>query len=257
MSSPQEGLPLYAESTAPEIRDAVRRLQSVPMNIAEEGWRDISAILLGGAARLARVERELGAAAICSPAVVEQLVDAAFHELQHDTGPQDREYVHGRRSLVNAFARILRVRKARTTPAAAAATAEGMQPQSEAQALVDDINARFLAGGQHVKMLNGDRVAGLSLQEWAVLKAAIRRPQETIDSQAATITSLCDRIEKIYQQAARQGVNAQTLLANIRELASGFAKPPPEKLCKHDDGDCHAEDPCHGCPMFSLPVVKP
>lgn len=55
----------------------------------------------------------MSAAAICSPEVVEKLVDAAFRELQHDTGPLDQEYRHQRRVLTNEFARILCVRKGR------------------------------------------------------------------------------------------------------------------------------------------------
>lgn len=39
---------------------------------------------------------------------VEKLLDAAFRELQHDTGPQDIEYVAQRKSLKAEFNRILR-----------------------------------------------------------------------------------------------------------------------------------------------------
>jgi hypothetical protein len=38
---------------------------------------------------------------------VQRLLDAAFRELQHDTGPQDPEYVHQRAQLAKEFNRIL------------------------------------------------------------------------------------------------------------------------------------------------------
>lgn len=47
----------------------------------------------------------------CSAALVEKLLDAAFHELQHDTGPHNTEYVYQRNNLKAAFKRILRVRQ--------------------------------------------------------------------------------------------------------------------------------------------------
>lgn len=25
----------------------------------------------------------------------------------------------------------------------------------------------------------------------------------------------------------------------------------PKDTCKHDDGDCHADDPCENCPRYS------
>ena len=28
---------------------------------------------------------------------------------------------------------------------------------------------------------------------------------------------------------------------------------PPARHCKHDDGDCHADDPCVDCPKYSSP----
>jgi hypothetical protein len=39
---------------------------------------------------------------------VEHLLNAAFKELQHDTGPLDVEYVHQRAVLSSEFHRILR-----------------------------------------------------------------------------------------------------------------------------------------------------
>ena len=43
---------------------------------------------------------------------IEQLLDAAFRELQHDTGPQDQEWLHSRRILKERFEIILGFRKA-------------------------------------------------------------------------------------------------------------------------------------------------
>lgn len=45
-----------------------------------------------------------------SAALVEKLLDAAFHELQHDTGEHDPEWRYQREKLKAAFNRILRVR---------------------------------------------------------------------------------------------------------------------------------------------------
>lgn len=40
-------------------------------------------------------------------ALIDRLLDAAFHELQHDTGPQDKEYVHQRSVLAKRFKALL------------------------------------------------------------------------------------------------------------------------------------------------------
>lgn len=29
------------------------------------------------------------------------------------------------------------------------------------------------------------------------------------------------------------------------------------RMCKYDDGDCHADDPCEGCPNFPGPTNPP
>lgn len=50
---------------------------------------------------------------------LEELLDAAFRQLQHDTGPQDVEYVHQRRVLRDEFAKILMLR-AQPAPATCA-----------------------------------------------------------------------------------------------------------------------------------------
>ena len=39
---------------------------------------------------------------------IEKLLDAAFHELQHDTGPSDPEYVYQRNLLKKKFTEIMR-----------------------------------------------------------------------------------------------------------------------------------------------------
>lgn len=39
--------------------------------------------------------------------LVEKLLDAAFRSLQHDTGPQDKEYVYQRKVLGDEFQKIL------------------------------------------------------------------------------------------------------------------------------------------------------
>lgn len=43
-----------------------------------------------------------------SALLVEKLLDAAFHELQHDTGESDPEWRYQRKNLKAAFKRILR-----------------------------------------------------------------------------------------------------------------------------------------------------
>lgn len=40
--------------------------------------------------------------------MVDALLDAAFRMLQHDTGPQDKEYLFQRKVLSEAFNRVLR-----------------------------------------------------------------------------------------------------------------------------------------------------
>lgn len=39
---------------------------------------------------------------------IESLLEAAFHELQHDTGPSDPEYVYQRKLLKKKFAEIMK-----------------------------------------------------------------------------------------------------------------------------------------------------
>jgi hypothetical protein len=39
--------------------------------------------------------------------LVERLLEAAFHELQHDTGPSDPEYVYQRKLLKKKFTEIM------------------------------------------------------------------------------------------------------------------------------------------------------
>ncbi len=46
----------------------------------------------------------------CEKALVEKLLDAAFKELQHDTGEHNPEWRYQRENLRAAFKRVLRVR---------------------------------------------------------------------------------------------------------------------------------------------------
>ena len=64
----------------------------------------------------------------CYAALVEKLLDAAFHELQHDTGPQDPEWVSQRKNLKAAFKRVLRVRHNDRTERRGTATLENPKP---------------------------------------------------------------------------------------------------------------------------------
>ena len=44
--------------------------------------------------------------------IIEKLLDAAFHQLQHDTGENDPEYRWQRKELKKAFEKIVNSKKA-------------------------------------------------------------------------------------------------------------------------------------------------